>query len=34
LDGGLPERAAVAEQLRQHGFTVEQRTRNEVKFRT
>jgi len=34
LDGGLPERTAVAERLRQHGFMVEQRTRNEVKYRT
>ncbi len=32
--GGTQERAAMATRLRSAGFTVEERDRNEVKFRT
>ena len=32
--GGTEERAAMAARLRSAGFTVEERDRNEVKFRT
>lgn len=32
--GGTEERAAMAARLRRAGFTVEERDRNEVKFRT
>jgi hypothetical protein len=32
--GGAEERAAMAARLREAGFTVEERDRNEVKFRT
>ena len=34
LHGGVEERAAMAVRLRSNGFTVEERDRNEVKFRT
>ena len=34
LQGGTEERAAMAVRLRDAGFTVEERDRNEVKFRT
>jgi hypothetical protein len=34
VDGGQTERLAISERLRQHGFAVELRTRNEIKYRT